>query len=224
MTCHRHTAIRSNPRISQRERLNLGRSSIGENGGERERERASGSYTCGCGRRGNRRRSRCSSVGGSSGGRSGCRACASCSGACRSCPYPSPAKITDAAARSSTLLARRENTDGGGGGGARVPFLGRCSGRLGFEAEARGRPSWVGRSGGVGEERGKTLALYSCRYIRTFDRRMGRSDLSRGLFPGLLPSVFCYGIWAFTNPMERILTGAQQQLAQEWPERSQATR
>ena len=40
MTCHRHTAIRSNSRISQRERLNLGRSSIGENGGERERERA----------------------------------------------------------------------------------------------------------------------------------------------------------------------------------------
>jgi hypothetical protein len=48
----------------------------------RGRKRGGRSYTCGCGRQGNRRRSRCSSGGGSCGGHSGCTTCASCSGTC----------------------------------------------------------------------------------------------------------------------------------------------
>jgi hypothetical protein len=72
--------------------LKLARSSSGGKWSKGNKERGGGSHTCGCGRRGSRRRSRCSSGGGSCGGRSGCRACASCSGACRSCPYPSPVR------------------------------------------------------------------------------------------------------------------------------------
>jgi hypothetical protein len=67
------------------------------------------SYTCGCGRRGSRRTSRCSSGGGSCGGRSARRACASCSGAYRSCPYPSPANP-----KRRKQETRQESADDGG--------------------------------------------------------------------------------------------------------------
>jgi hypothetical protein len=86
--------------------------------------------------------SRCSSGGGSSCGRTGRRACASCSGACRSCPYPSPASHSSS---SSEALAGGEAATGkggiggggGGGGGAYLPFL-RCSARVG----GGGAPCW----------------------------------------------------------------------------------
>jgi hypothetical protein len=92
------------------------------------------SYTCGCERRGSRRRSRCSSGGGSCGDRSARRACASCSGAYRSCPYPSPAnqqhhnKKQHVSARRIHRRRRRGQVEIEG---ADVPFL-PCSSQLGF--------------------------------------------------------------------------------------------
>jgi hypothetical protein len=120
--------VRANQLRSLSFRVSHYRSRLLAAGKHRKRERGCKSYTCGCVPRGSRMRSRCSSGGGSSCGRTGCRGCASCSGACRSCPYPSPAKPRD---KANTLDGRRrgrERIGGGGcGGGSDVPFL-PCSG------------------------------------------------------------------------------------------------
>jgi hypothetical protein len=99
-------------------------------------------YTCGCGRRGSRTRSRCSSGGGSSCGRTGRRACASCSGACRSCPCPSPASHDNGSSSSEALAGGEAATGKGGGSAAAAAAPARTYhsfvAPLGLEAEARG--------------------------------------------------------------------------------------
>jgi hypothetical protein len=141
--------VRANQLRSLSFRVSHYRSRLLAAGKHRKRELGCKSYTCGCVPRGSRMRSRCSSGGGSSCGRTGCRGCASCSGACRSCPYPSPAKRRD---KANTLAAggAEETVGDGEGSGSEEEAVAAARTYHSFLARVGGGGACG--SGGVGKE------------------------------------------------------------------------